>query len=289
MMSLQIYWDEHIGVTLEEKQRHIYIRDIPEKWQSRICDFMVERSFQLNPLFAHLKIHELPDVEDAYRRYVMHVLRDECSIMIVDEQSNEIFGVALMKCMTKEWRSWTIWMQMFDATTLFSRFMLLIRMLVLKYGEEHTEHELNGLHLFEFYLHPELKADPVFVAKFFNSIFEVARHMSMPRVSFVGITLQEQQLVEAHNFQSLSHLIYSLVEDEGVRAFQSLRDIDEMYMVSFEYLVKPLTPFYRMPPSQPTDEEDRLKREPEEPVDDQVSEAVEGDIYRRSILKSFIK
>nr|XP_014087094.2 uncharacterized protein LOC106615416 [Bactrocera oleae] len=289
MNPVQIYWAEHKGVTLDEQQRDIYIRDIPQKWLPRIADLMVENSYRTNRLYAQLKIHDNPDVEQMYRRYVDHVLQNECSIMVIDEETNEIYGVALVKWMTKEWRSWTIWLQIFDSFLLFAEFMLLGRMLVLKYEEEHPEHEPNSLHLFEYYLHPELKQDPLFMQKFFYSILEVARHMLMPRVSFVAASLEQQQEAEAFGFQGLSHLIYSLVEDSGVRTFQSLRDIEEMYMVLYEFPVGPILPFYNMPPPHPYDEEDRLKHEPHAKHEGEEAAFLEEDSNRHSFSKLVIK
>uniref|UniRef100_A0A0A1WMG5 Acetate kinase n=1 Tax=Zeugodacus cucurbitae TaxID=28588 RepID=A0A0A1WMG5_ZEUCU len=289
MNSVHIYWDEYKGVMIDEQERDIYIRDIPQKWLPRICDLMVENSFRTNRLYDQLKIHDIEGVEESYRHCVNHVLHNECSIMVIDEETNEIYGVALLKWMSKEWRSWTIWLQMFDTLLLFSEFMLLSRMLVLKYDEEHPEHEPNSLHLFEYYLHPTLNDDPVFMHKFFYSILEVARHMLMPRVSFVAALLDQQQQAEAFGFHPLSHLIYSLVEDDGVRTFQSLRDIGEMYMVLYEYPVEPIIPFYNMPPPHPYDEEDRLKHEPHTKLDGEDNALSEMDSTRRSLSKLVIK
>lgn len=289
MNPVQIYWAEHKGVTLDEQQRDIYIRDIPQKWLPRICDLMVENSYRTNRLFKQLKTYDDPNTEQSYRRYVDHVLQNECSIMVVDEETNEIYGVALVKWMTKKWRSWTIWLQIFDSYLLFAEFMLLARTLVLKYEEEHPEHEPNSLHLFEYYLHPTLRDDPLFMRKFFYSILEVASHMLMPYVSFVGASLEQQQEAEAFGFQGLSHLIYSLVENAGVRTFQTLRDIDEMYMVLYELPVEPIIPFYSMPPPHPYDEEDRLKHESHTKLDLEDVVPTEGDSNPRSISKLVVK
>ncbi|XP_054730935.1 uncharacterized protein LOC129239459 [Anastrepha obliqua] len=292
MMSLQIYWDRHKDVTLDDEQRNVLIRDIPQKSLSRICDYMVENSFKPNRLYAQLKLHELPNVEEYYRRYVMHVLRDECSIMVIDEKTNEIFGVALVKLMTKEWRSWTIWLQVLDTSTLFSEFMLLRRMHLLKFYEEHPDRDCNSLHLFEYYMRSELKADAVFMRKFFNAIFEVARHLLMPHVTFVGTTLEEQLEAEAAGFHALSHLIYSLLENQGVRAFQSLRDIDEMYMVLYEREIEPITPFYRLPPPHVYDEEDRLKHEKRSELEEEAdtsSKRLDMDNKRQSVTNLAVK
>ncbi|XP_036338668.1 uncharacterized protein LOC118748402 [Rhagoletis pomonella] len=287
MMSQQIYWDEHKDVTLDAKPRDVLIRDIPQKWLARICDYMVENSFRLNRLYTQLKIHDIPNVEEYYRRYVKHVLHDECSIMVIDEETSEIFGVALVKLMTKEWRSWTIWLQIIDQSTLYGEFMLLRRMQVLNFEKEHPEHEYDSLHLFEYYLRPELKANVDFMTKFFNVICEVARHMLMPRVSLVGTMLEEQQQAETAGFQPLSQLIYSLVEVQGLRAFQTLRDINEMYMVLYERSVEPLMPFYCLPPPYAFDEEDRRKHEPYTVLDQGV-DALDTD-SKRSLSRIMIK
>ncbi|XP_067635509.1 uncharacterized protein [Eurosta solidaginis] len=281
MMSLEIFWDEYKNVAVDEKQRNVLIRDIPQKWLLRICEYMVEHSFRPNRIFQHLGILDIPNVVDNYRRIVMHLLRDECSLMVIDVNTEEILGVALVKLMTKEWRSWISWLQLLDMTSLYGEFMLLQRMLVLKYDNENSEHHIDSLHLFEYYLKPELSNDNIFMSKFFNSICTTARHMLMSRVSFIAVTLKEQQQAELFNFETLTFLIYSLVEHQGVRPFQSLRDIDEMYLILYERQVKPLTPFYRMPPPDAYDEADRLKHEPHTALKDNTDdESVNSELHR---------
>lgn len=120
------------------------------------------------------------------------------------------------------------------------------RKMMFEYAKEHPKEPFDSLHLFEFYVNPPLDVDDDFMVKFFNAICETARHMKMPRLTYLAISLQEQTLAEKVELVELNRFIYSMYLEKGRRPFGVMRGIGELNAILYGKDLEPLIPFYEM-------------------------------------------
>lgn len=71
-------------------------------------EFMWENSFLQSIVYEGLGLHDLMEMKPIYHEYCMHILRNECSVMMLDETETKILAVALLEWMTDAWHSWYI-------------------------------------------------------------------------------------------------------------------------------------------------------------------------------------
>ncbi|XP_065365719.1 uncharacterized protein LOC135958752 [Calliphora vicina] len=235
-LSIQIDWFNY---------RHYKIMDVPEKLHNQVQQFMLEH-FRSYRLFQALKIQQEAEIEKDFLKIVKHILHNECSIMVVDGRNNNIKGLALLKCMTQEWRSWTA-LQIIIENERFKELCDLVQWCL----QQQFLKILNNpggdtLHLFSFHLCKDLEQDEKFMFQFFQTICEVARHMNLQRVTYLCLSQSDRACLQSAGFAEIVRIIYSMYVFKGRRPFDRLRDINEMYGGFYEKKVEPLKPFQDM-------------------------------------------
>lgn len=220
------------------------ILDVPDKFHNQVLEFMLEY-FRSYPLFKILKISQDNQTEQEFLKLVKHILLDESSIMVVNE-NNEIKGIALLKCMTQEWRSW-IALQLLIENKIFKELYASItwcrEQQSLKYPKNPAG---DSLHIFCFHFCEELRKDEKFLLKFLSTIQEVAQHMHLEKVTYLCLTRENAEIMELAGFKEMIRIIYSMYVFKGKRPFDRLRDINEMYGGFYEKQVEKLKPYKEM-------------------------------------------
>ena len=222
------------------------IIDVNEKLHDKVAKFMLE-SFLNDELFKVLKVQEEPGIADDFLKLIKHVLLNDCSLMIVEEQTNEIKGVALLKWMTREWHSWMDWKLLIKCEHLMDICVMILHCFEsMQEKDPYNDSAIDSLHIFSYHLCQELLDDEEFLQHFFNSICEVARHMHMPRVTYMCLHARDRAILEDCGFAEVTRIIYSLFVHKGRRPFDRLRDVNEMYGCLYEKQVEPILPFQEM-------------------------------------------
>ena len=222
------------------------IIDVNEKLHDKVIKYMLE-SFYNDELLKVLKVQEEPGVAEDFHNLIKHVLLNDCSIMVVEEQTNEIKGVALLKWMTNKWHSWMDCKLLIKCQHLMEICVMVLQCFEsMKEKDPYNDSAIDSLHIFDYHLCQELLDDEEFLQHFFNSICEVARHMHMPRVTYMCLHSRDRAILDDCGFDEVTRVIYSLFVHKGRRPFDRLRDINEMYACLYEKQVEPILPFQGM-------------------------------------------
>ncbi|KAM7348155.1 uncharacterized protein ACRADG_007572 [Cochliomyia hominivorax] len=220
------------------------ILDVTDKLHEQVWQFMWEY-FQSNQLFHVLKISQDPDIENELQKIIKHILQDNSSLVVMNE-NKEIMGVALLKCMTRKWRSWSC-LHVQIENEHFKELYAVLQWCRQQQFIKHPENPGgNSLHLFSFHLNEELMEDKEFLMEFFKAISQVARHMHLKRVTYLCLTRQARECMELAGFKEMIRIIYSIYVFKGKRPFQRLRDINEMYGGFYEKQVEGLKSYQEM-------------------------------------------
>lgn len=67
---------------------------------------MWKNSFQQNIVYRGVGLTNLEGMKEVYTDYCMHILRNECSVMMMNQEETQIVAVALLEWMTDDWHSW---------------------------------------------------------------------------------------------------------------------------------------------------------------------------------------
>uniref|UniRef100_A0A1A9ZER6 Uncharacterized protein n=1 Tax=Glossina pallidipes TaxID=7398 RepID=A0A1A9ZER6_GLOPL len=221
--------------------KNLRITDIHEKMRHRVRTYMME-GCRNHRLFKLLKYGEDPGVEEDMFRIVNHILENDCSIMVTDDQ-NEIRGAALVKCMTAEARSWTALRLIVRSTYVSDALELLNTTLQNGMILLPRDNSKDSLHFFSYRVDENLLVDKCFMKRFYNTVCEVARHMKMPRVTYVALLQADRDLVTENDFIQIVTTIYSMFMLRNRRPFDRMRDTNEMFAGLYIKNVPPLIHF----------------------------------------------
>ncbi|XP_037933108.1 uncharacterized protein LOC119668777 isoform X2 [Teleopsis dalmanni] len=193
------------------------IRDIDPKWHNRVCNYLVENYVKPRTKFLSLIDEYLPVNEEEYRMFAKHILQNECSIVVMNEDK-EIFGVALLMWMTKIWRTWTA-IRLKCNHRRSNYLVQLCQGMVYEHAENFNGSTHDSLNVFHYCLNDQLREDKLFMY---------------------------QREAKAAGFKEASRCVYSLFKYKGMRPFARLREIDENFAVLYMCYVESLVPYYKM-------------------------------------------
>ncbi|KAI9590696.1 hypothetical protein GQX74_008863 [Glossina fuscipes] len=221
--------------------KNLRITDIHEKMRPQVRSYMME-GCRNHRLFELLKVGEDPGVEEDMLRIINHILENDCSIMVTDDQ-NAIRAVALVKCMTAEARSWTA-LRLIVRSTYVSDFLELLNTTLQSGINLHPDDSnKDSLHFFSYRVDENLLPDKCFMRRFHNAICEVARHMKMPRITYVALLQADRDFVTENDFIQIVTTIYSMFMLRNRRPFDRMRDTNEMFAALYIKDVPPLIHF----------------------------------------------
>lgn len=67
---------------------------------------MWNNAFLPNIVYKGINLHDVENIKEQYENYCLHILRNECSVMLLSEDFMQIRAVVLLEWMTEEWHSW---------------------------------------------------------------------------------------------------------------------------------------------------------------------------------------
>ncbi|XP_075156061.1 uncharacterized protein LOC142229392 [Haematobia irritans] len=227
--------------TIEWSKHHnLPIHDIHEKQHGNVIEYVLQHYFD-NELFKILGYHEDREFHIDLVNILKHCLKNDCSIMVSDPEYNEIYGVAILKCMTEEWYSW-ISLRLLINGNRFKELMDFTYIALQDYAREKHE-KSDGLHLFYYYVEPWLESQECFMIRFFNAISLVASYMHMPRITYMALSHKEAIVLEEDGYNEIVRILYSMYVYKGRRPFDHLRDLNEMHGSLYEIKVEPIMHF----------------------------------------------
>ncbi|XP_061391628.1 mucin-4-like [Musca vetustissima] len=198
-----------------------------------------------NELHKILGYHQWnQEFQENLKEIIQHILENESSLVIMDSETDDIYGVALMQCMSEEWRSWTALKVLIHNRNLEELIDLSRNLLQENALENHKTYD--SLHIFSYYIEPLWWDNRCFREKFFEAISLVGQHRHMPRVTYMALCRREGDLFEANGFREIQRVLYSMYVYKGRRPFDHLRDLDEMYGCLYEKEVEKLMPFEKL-------------------------------------------
>ncbi|ALC38495.1 CG17375 [Drosophila busckii] len=237
LLQYDIKWDQFEGKP---------ITDIHFKNYELVVEFMWNTSFQTNVVFKGLGFTELPEMKKIYTDYVMHILRNECSVMMLNESETEIEAVALLEWMTEEWHSW-VYLPSCVPKCLFQQLIMLRKELIERTATTLELDNFDSLMVHELGFPEELYYNNDFQMCLFDVFGAVAQHFHMPRVSFIALSLRDQYAADLAAYTEYGRSIYSIYKVGNTRPFDVLRELDEMYALLFVLPVEPIVFYEHMP------------------------------------------
>ncbi|XP_062142231.1 uncharacterized protein LOC133850209 isoform X1 [Drosophila sulfurigaster albostrigata] len=222
------------------------ITDIHFKNYSLVIEFMWTKSFLQNIVYKGVGLHEEEGMKEIFSNYCMHILRNECSVMMLSKDETQIVAVALLEWMTDEWHSWIV-LPSTVPKGLFQEFIHLKKDLM-----QHTKiamelDNFDSLTVHEVAFPDALYTDIDFQICMFDVFGSVAQHMHMPRVCFIALTTREQNAADLAEYAEYGRSIYSIYKVGNKRPFDVLRDLDEMYALLFLLPLDPILYYQDMP------------------------------------------
>ncbi|XP_034473226.1 uncharacterized protein LOC117780706 [Drosophila innubila] len=236
-LQYDIKWDVWEGMP---------ITDIHFKNYNIVIDFMWKNSFLQNIVFKGVGLHEMDGMKEIYTDYCMHILRNECSVMMMNREETQIVAVALLEWMTDEWHSW-IFLPSTVSKGLFQELILLKKELMKNVKLSLELDNFDCLMVHEVGFPEDLFSNNDFQICIFDVFGAVAQHMHMPRVCFIALTMREQFAAEMAEYAEYGRSIYSIYKVGSQRPFDVLRDLDEMYALLFMLPLDPILIYENMP------------------------------------------
>lgn len=92
-----VIWNIENGIIYQDLKADLYEAAI---------DFLKENYFPYDTLFRAIDIVNDAEAMEAMCSIVRFLMKDECSMIAIDEATEEIVGVAIMKIMWEHDRSW---------------------------------------------------------------------------------------------------------------------------------------------------------------------------------------
>ncbi|XP_073832373.1 uncharacterized protein [Musca autumnalis] len=223
--------------------KNLQIRDVHEKQRPQIKEYILKNVLN-NAVYQVLKYHENPTFKEDLSRIIQHILENDSSILVMDMENNEIQGIALMKCMSEEWRSWTA-LKVLISNQNLEELIDLTKISITNASEEIPE-PWDSLHLFYYHIDPIWSEDLCLISKFFLAISMVGQNMRMPRVTYMALCREEGLMFEEQGFKELWRILYSMYVYRDRRPFDHLRDLNEMYGCLYEKKLEALRPFQEL-------------------------------------------
>ncbi|KAH8409924.1 hypothetical protein KR009_001261, partial [Drosophila setifemur] len=211
-----------------------------------VIEFMWTQSFLKSLVYESLGLFELPDMKDTYSRYVRHILRNECSVMMISEDETQIRAVGLLEWMTEEWHSWVFFPSSMPRN-LFQQIIMMKKALIDATKENLGMPTYDALIVHEIAFPEEHYFNKDFLTPMFGVFASVAQHMHMPRVSFIALSTVDQEAVGMIEYEEIGRTIYSIYKVGNTRPFDILRELDEMYALLFELPLSPIVKYLEMP------------------------------------------
>ncbi|XP_020810628.1 uncharacterized protein LOC110185950 [Drosophila serrata] len=236
-LKYTIKWDEFEGML---------ITDINFKYYDMVIEFMWTQSFLKSLVFESLGLFNLPDMKETYSKYVLHILRNECSVMMISEDEKQIKAVGLLEWMTEEWHSWVFFPSSMPRN-LFQQIIMMKKELIDATKENLGISTYDALMVHEIAFPDELYFNKDFLMVMFDAFASVAQHMHMPRVSFIALSTADQEAASLIEYDEIGRTIYSIYKVGNTRPFDILRELDEMYALLFELPLPPLLKYVDMP------------------------------------------
>ncbi|XP_030377115.1 uncharacterized protein LOC115626007 [Scaptodrosophila lebanonensis] len=248
-LRYDIKWDEWQGQL---------ITDINFKYYDMVIEFMWENSFLKNIVYEGLGFYEMDDMKKIYSDYVRHILRNECSVMMLNPDATQIVAVVLLEWMTEEWHSW-VYLPSSIPKGLFQQLITMKQELMRSTKEKLELDNFDSLVVHELALPEDLYIHKDFLMCLFDVFGFVAQHMHMPRVCFIALSNMDQESASLAEYDEIGRTIYSIYKVDNKRPFDILRELDEMYAVLFELPVEPILKYIYMPGFEAVHEEMRLR------------------------------
>ncbi|KAH8251226.1 hypothetical protein KR032_003705 [Drosophila birchii] len=235
-LRYEIKWDEFEGML---------ITDI-NSYYDMVIEFMWNNSFLKSLVFESLGLFSLPDMKETYYNYVLHILRNECSVMMISEDEKQIRAVGLLEWMTEEWHSWVFFPSSMPRN-LFQQIILMKKELIDATKVNLGISTYDSLMIHEIAFPDELYFNKDFLMTMFDVFASVAQHMHMPRVSFIALSTVDQEAASLIEYDEIGRTIYSIYKVGNTRPFDILRELDEMYALFFELPLPPILKYLDMP------------------------------------------
>ncbi|EDW78017.1 uncharacterized protein Dwil_GK24787 [Drosophila willistoni] len=249
------------------------ITDIIDKNFDMVIEFMWDNCFMKSLVYEGLGLYEQEDMKEIYSNYVRHILRNECSVMMLSEDETEIIAVALLEWMTDEWHSW-VFLPSSIPKCLFQQLIIMKKDLIDSTKRKLGISSYDALHVHEVAFPDEHYFDEDFLICLFDVFGTVAQHMHMPRVCFIALSSLEQEAAGLAEYDEIGRTIYSIYKVGNVRPFDVLRELDEMYALLFELPVATL-PYYEYMPGFESFHEALRAKETKDAKDHDIKEEIE--------------
>ncbi|KAH8271768.1 hypothetical protein KR044_005307, partial [Drosophila immigrans] len=211
-----------------------------------VIEFMWKNSFMENIVYKGVGLHLVEGMKEAFSSYCMHILRNECSVMMLTKDETQIVAVALLEWMTEEWHSWIL-LPSVVPKGLFQEFILLRKELVQNTKIAMELDNFDSLTVHEVGFPEDLYYNIDFQICMFDVFGSVAQHMHMPRVLFIALTTREQDAADSAEYTEYGRSIYSIYKVGNQRPFDVLRDLDEMYALLYILPLDPIVYYQDMP------------------------------------------
>ncbi|EDV59136.2 uncharacterized protein LOC6542558 isoform X2 [Drosophila erecta] len=222
------------------------IVDINSKYYDMVIEFMWSQSFLKSLVYESLGLFDLPNMKETYSWYVRHILRNECSVMMISEDETQIRAVGLLEWMTEEWHSWVFFPSSLPRN-LFQQIIMMKKELIDATKASLGVSTYDALFVHEIAFPDELYFNQDFLATIFDVFGFVAQHMHMPRVHFIALSSVDQEAASLIEYEEVGRTIYSIYKVGNTRPFDILRELDEMYALLFELAVSPVQKYIEMP------------------------------------------
>ncbi|KAH8411911.1 hypothetical protein KR222_002116 [Zaprionus bogoriensis] len=238
-LQYDIKWDVYEGMPITDINFKQLVLFRFYRNYSLVIDFMWQYGFMNNIVYEGVGLHEMEEMKEIYSNYCLHILRNECSVMMLSQDETQVIAVALLEWMTEE-----IYLPSVVPNGLFQELILLRKGLMYRTKEQQEWEKIDSLMVLELGFTQEMYEDQNLQICMFDVFGAVAQHMHMPRICFIALTVREQMAAELAEFEEYGRSIYSIYKVGNQRPFDVLRDLDEMYAVLFVLALEPIL-FYR--------------------------------------------
>ncbi|KAH8297894.1 hypothetical protein KR018_000394 [Drosophila ironensis] len=239
----EIHWGDYEGMRITDINSKQVLHP---KYYDMVIEFMWNNSFLKSLVYESLGLFELPDMKETYTTYVRHILRNECSVMMISEDETQIKAVGLLEWMTEEWHSWVFFPSSLPRN-LFQQIIMMKKELIDSTKEKLGVSTYDSLVVHEIAFPDELYFNKDFLMLMFDIFGLVAEHMHMPRVSFIALSSVDQEAANMLEYDEIGRMIYSIYKVGNSRPFDILRELDEMYALLYELPVAPILKYTEMP------------------------------------------
>lgn len=181
------------------------IRDIKKTEHQEVADFIWKHSISVNPVYGCVGVNEDPGSKDAFDLQHKYILKEDCSLVVIDSTENEkICGVILQCPMLRSYRSWTNF-DLLPGNKVVLIFNYIFRNLIRMYQEKTGRDDT--FHIFNVVVPLAMKGDN-WKIKLFNASYRVAASMRLPYLTFVALLKDDQTRAERIKFVDHERIFY---------------------------------------------------------------------------------